>query len=250
MDKLTNFHTPATRDGVIFLFGKVEEELNIYVEDVRAAFPACLAKRYTGSGWEKVRIEFEYRSGDFKKKGLDPAGCDIIICWENNWPDCALEVIELEDRLASLPDKPIIPPDADFESGLNKIFDNLKVNDNIRHLMQSIDRQIKDIDERIWAKATDECVVYYSPERPFLYAYPKPRLVNFQLFSGDETIEGVRYYRNENASSTWGYINLDYSSIQTTLNAVKESYFLAKEAVKGNERMGHFNAPPSPPVIF
>jgi hypothetical protein len=45
-------------------------------------------------------------------------------------------------------------------------------------------------------------------------------------------------------------VNLDYSTIQTTLAAIKESYFLAKEAVKGNERMGHFNAPPSPPVIF
>jgi hypothetical protein len=250
MDKLTNFRIPATRDGVIFLFGKVGEELSIYVEEIKVAFPICLARRYTGSGWEKVKIEFEYRSADFKKKGHDPAGCDIIVCWENNWPDCPLEVIELEDRLSSLPDETVTPPDADFESFLDTLFDSLKVNDNIRKLMKSIDRQIKDIDERIWAKATDECIVYYSPEKPFLYAYPKPKLVNFQLYSGDESIEGVRYYRNENASSTWGYINLDYGSIQTTLNAIKESFRLAKEAVKGNGRMGFFNAPPSPPIIL
>jgi hypothetical protein len=250
MDKLTNFRTPTTRDGVIFLFGKVGEELNIYVEEMRAAFPAGLARRYTGSGWEKVRIEFEYKSADFKKKGLDPAECDIIVCWENNWPDCPIEVIELEDRLASLPDKPVTPPDANFESFLDTLFDSLKVNDNIRRLMKSVDRQLKNIDARIWAKATDECIVYYSPERPFLYAYPKPKIINFQLFSGDESIEGVRYYEREGASAKWGYVNLDYSTIQTTLAAIKESYFLAKEAVKGNERMGHFNAPPSPPVIF
>ena len=241
---------PATRDGVIFLFGKMGEELNICVEEMRAAFPACLAKRYTGRGWEKVKIEFEYRSGDFKKKGLDLAGCDTIICWEHDWPDCPVEVIELEDRLASLPDKPVAPPDADFDSGLNNLFDSLKVNENIRHLMQSIDRQIKNTDGRIWAKATDDCVIYYSPERPFLYAYPKPKLVNFQLYSGGESIEGVRYYRADNASKTWGYINLDYSSIQTTLNAIKESFRMAKEAVKKNERMEHFNAPPSPPIIL
>lgn len=232
---------PTTRDSVIFLFGKVGEELSIYVEEMRAAFPTCLAKRYTGSGWEKVRIEFEYRSGDFKKRGIDPAGCDVIICWENNWPDCPVEVIEVEDRLASLPDTPVTPPDADFESGLKVLFANLKVNENIRHLMQSIDRQIKDTDGRIWAKATDDCVIYYSPERPFLYAFPKPKIINFQLFNGDETIEGVRYYQNKNASSTWGYINLDYGSIQTTLNAIKESYRLAKEAMKNNQRMGYFN---------
>jgi hypothetical protein len=233
--------TPATRDGVIFLFGEAAEELALYVEEMRAAFPSCLARRFTGSGLGKVKIELEYRSADFKKKGYDPAGCDIIICWENNWPDCPIEVLELEDRLAELPDKPFAPPDADFESGLNKLFDRLKVNDNIRHLMTSIDRQLKDIDERIWAKATDECVVYYLPERPFLYAYPKPKLVNFQLYSGDESIEGVRYYQSDSASKTWGYINLDYGSIQTTLNAIKESFRMAKEAVKKNERMGHFS---------
>jgi hypothetical protein len=154
MDKLTNFRTPTTRDGVIFLFGKVGEELNIYVEEMRAAFPAGLARRYTGSGWEKVRIEFEYKSADFKKKGLDPAECDIIVCWENNWPDCPIEVIELEDRLASLPDKPVTPPDANFESFLDTLFDSLKVNDNIRRLMKSVDRQLKNIDARIWMNAS------------------------------------------------------------------------------------------------
>ena len=249
MDTQNLFSTPTTRDGVIFLFGRVAEELNIYVEEMRAAFPVCLAKRYTGRGWEKVGIEFEYKSGDFKKKGHNPAGCDILVCWEHDWPECPLEVIELEDRIKSLPDKPTAPPDADFESALEALFDSLKVNENIRKLMRSIDRQIKDIDEGIWAKVTPTGVIYYSPERPFIYAYPKPKIVNFQLFSGDETIEGIRYNK-ENSSSTWGYINLDYGSIQTTLNAVRESYHLTKEAVKKNERMGDFNAPPSPPIIL
>ena len=32
----------------------------------------------------------------------DPAACDLIVCWEHNWPECPLEVIELRsvvDRL-------------------------------------------------------------------------------------------------------------------------------------------------------
>ena len=26
----------------------------------------------------------------------DPAKADIIVCWEHNWPECPLEVIELK----------------------------------------------------------------------------------------------------------------------------------------------------------
>jgi hypothetical protein len=25
----------------------------------------------------------------------DPKGCDLIVCWEHNWPECPLEVLEL-----------------------------------------------------------------------------------------------------------------------------------------------------------
>jgi hypothetical protein len=27
--------------------------------------------------------------------GHDPAGCDLIVCWQHDWPDSPLEVIEL-----------------------------------------------------------------------------------------------------------------------------------------------------------
>jgi hypothetical protein len=235
------FHTnPTTRDGVIFLFSRVAEELNIYIEEMSASFPTGRGRRYTGFGWEKVNIEFVYRSSEFTRKGYNTAACNIIICWEHDWNACPLEVIELADRLTSLPAESLILPDAAFEPSLVTLFDKLKVNENIRRLMQGIDRQIKETDGRIWAKVKNECIVYYSPERPFLYAFPKPKLVNFQLYSGGETIEGVRYYADASPTSKWGYINLDYGSIQTTLNAVKESYVLAREAVRQNTQIGHF----------
>jgi len=49
----------------------------------------------------------------------------------------------------------------------------------------------KNTDGRNLGEATTIASFYYSPERPFLYAYPKPKLVNFQLYSGGESIEGV-----------------------------------------------------------
>jgi hypothetical protein len=63
----------------------------------------------------------------------------------------------------------------------------------LRRLFRSVDKQAKGLDNRIWAKATDECVIYYLPQLPFLYAYPKPKPVNVQLYSGGEPIEGARY---------------------------------------------------------
>lgn len=89
-------HTPVNEQGVVFLFGMVARELGYVVEIVRTSFPDCEAKRRVGKDrWEKIRIEFEYHSRNFISHGHDPDGCDVIVCWENNWEDCPIEVIEL-----------------------------------------------------------------------------------------------------------------------------------------------------------
>jgi len=91
-------HAPINEQGVVFLFGMVSYELGFLVEAVHAAFPDCEAKRCIDSRserWQRVRIEFEFRSRTFRDHGHDPAGCDLIICWEHNWPECPLEVVEL-----------------------------------------------------------------------------------------------------------------------------------------------------------
>jgi hypothetical protein len=47
------------------------------------------------------RIEFEYESRNFREHGHPPDGCDMIICWIHNWPECPanLEVIALKDEI-------------------------------------------------------------------------------------------------------------------------------------------------------
>ena len=45
---------------------------------------------------QPVKIELEYQSLNFLKHMHDVAGCDLIVCWEHNWPECPLEVIELK----------------------------------------------------------------------------------------------------------------------------------------------------------
>ncbi len=100
-------HAPINEQGVIFLFGMVCLELGFIVEAVQSGFPDCEAKRRIDSKkdhWERVRIEFEYRSSNFREHGHNPTKCDLIVCWEHDWKDCPIEVIELKKVLSELED--------------------------------------------------------------------------------------------------------------------------------------------------
>jgi len=96
-------HEPVNEQGVVFLFGMVARELGYLVEAVQPGFPDCEAKRQVAAGkWQRVLIEFEFESRNFDH---DPDGCDVIVCWHDNWPDRPqnLEVLELSKRIKSLP---------------------------------------------------------------------------------------------------------------------------------------------------
>jgi hypothetical protein len=98
-------HAPINEQGVVFLFGMVAYELGFIVEAVHASYPDCEAKRRTdarGDRWQRVRIEFEFRSRTFMAHGHDASQCDLIVCWEHDWPDCPLEVVELRKVLDEL----------------------------------------------------------------------------------------------------------------------------------------------------
>lgn len=98
-------HEPVNESGVVFLFGVVARELGFLVEALQAGYPDCEAKRQVGPGkWQRVRIEFEYESRNFRDHGHQPAGCDMIVCWRHNWPDCPehIEVLALADAIRTL----------------------------------------------------------------------------------------------------------------------------------------------------
>jgi hypothetical protein len=74
---------PVNEQGVVFLFGMVAYELGFIVEAVHAAYPDCDAKRCIDTRnqrWQRVRIEFEFKSRTFRDDGHDPKGCDLIVC--------------------------------------------------------------------------------------------------------------------------------------------------------------------------
>ncbi len=88
---------PTNEGGVISLFGAMSASLGFMILKVQTEFPDCEAIRVAGKDRNRpVKIEFEYESRNFLRHMHDPAKCDIIVCWEHNWPECPLEVIELK----------------------------------------------------------------------------------------------------------------------------------------------------------
>jgi len=90
---------PVNEQGVVYLFSKVAEDLGFRVEEIRTSYPDCVARRFAGRGWRRVRVEFEFASRNFLFHRHDPTVCDIIVCWIHDWPECPLEVIELRSLL-------------------------------------------------------------------------------------------------------------------------------------------------------
>jgi hypothetical protein len=94
---------PTNEFGVLFLFGTIADRLGFLVLRVQAEFPDIEALRMVGRDkLQRVRIELEQESRNFMKHGHDPNGCDLIVCWEHNWEECPLEVIELRKEIAKI----------------------------------------------------------------------------------------------------------------------------------------------------
>jgi Homing endonuclease associated repeat len=88
---------PTNEAGVLYLFGAMSERLGFLVLLVQAGFPDCEAMRVVAENrLQRLKVEVEYQSRNFLKHMHDVAGCDLIVCWEHNWPECPLEVIELK----------------------------------------------------------------------------------------------------------------------------------------------------------
>ncbi|HKW75955.1 MAG TPA: hypothetical protein VJN64_10570 [Terriglobales bacterium] len=88
---------PVNEMGVVFVFGLLAYSLGFIVTWMGTEFPDCEAFREVEPGrWQRVLIEFEFLSRNFLAHGHNPAECDLIVCWEHNWKECPLQVLELK----------------------------------------------------------------------------------------------------------------------------------------------------------
>jgi hypothetical protein len=100
-------HEPVNEHGVMVLFGMLARDLGFVIEAVQKEFPDCEAKREIVPGrWQRVLIEFEFESKNFREHGHPSDGCDVIVCWRHNWDNCPkdIEVVELSRVIQSLAD--------------------------------------------------------------------------------------------------------------------------------------------------
>jgi HNH endonuclease len=96
-------YAPVNENGVLVLFGALARDLGFSILQVQQGFPDIVAMREIEPGrWQRVRIEAEYLSRNFVGHMHSFSGCDLIVCWENNWPECPLEVIELKKVVEDL----------------------------------------------------------------------------------------------------------------------------------------------------
>ena len=105
----TNFlglrHEPMNEQGVVLLFGMLAKDLGYTIEAVQKGFPDCEAMRQIApERWQRVNIEFEFESRNFRDHGHPASGCDAIVCWRHNWDECPenIEVVELSSVIQSL----------------------------------------------------------------------------------------------------------------------------------------------------
>jgi predicted transport protein len=238
-------YSPMNENGVVFLFGKVAGDLYMYVEEIKPGFPDCVARRFSGKGWERVLIEFEYRSSHFKDHGHDPAGCDIIVCWEHDWLDCPIEVVELRDRIKGFPNEPILRPDLATETGPSVEHHLEKYPEKVRQLFEELDGQVQGISDEIWRKVMRRCagVTYYSPERVFVYVDFQKAGLKLSLFTRGENLPGIKSLATGTGTggAKWGQIQVrDEAQLAAALPILRQSHQLIRDAVKNNEPTGWY----------
>lgn len=245
--KLINFrglvYAPVNENGVIFLFGKVAADLNMYVETIRPGYPDCVAKRYIGKGkWEELRIEFEFRASDFVRHQHFPRDCDAIVCWINDWPDCPekIEIIELQETIPQLENRVMEEPDKVTELSEHNV-DDLFHGSSVRLLYDALHPQIMKIDNEIWRKVGERNITYYSPDRVFAYLKVQKQGLSLTVFTNGRSLKAVEPIEYERGGEKWGHLRVkSRTDLKPAIKALKASHERLVEAVRRGENTGWY----------
>jgi hypothetical protein len=185
----------------------------MYIEEIKPGFPDCVGRRFVGKGWERISIEFEFRSSNFVQHRHDPSKCDLIICWEHDWKDCPLEVIELKSEILELANNPVKRPGA-------------------------TEKQEKDIEKSL-AEIFNK--VSALPERAFVSLKINKTSIRVECFSRGLDILGTKV-TNDKFAPRWVVFTVKSDSdVEKAVNIIAESYKRIKEAISTGEPTGYFS---------
>lgn len=244
-------YSPVNEDGVIFLFGRVVDDLHMYIEEIKAGYPDCVARRYTGKGWERILIEFEYQSSNFKMHGHDPAECDIIVCWDHDWKNCPLEVIELRTEIESMDNKPIkhpttTGPSLQGKEALESLFATHKVAPVVQEWYNQIESGLRSWNEEIWPNIGKKYIGLYSPEKAFASFEARPTTIAVECFSRGELLKGTKV-SNVKSAPRWSRFTVKQASdVPLAIDILKESHARLRAAILAGEQTAYFSGGQKP----
>ena len=99
-------YAPTSEPGVVALFvhymTRLKKHNFVKIEFIRADFPdACVIEEKDGL-YSRKYVEFEYKASGFRTHVKNPKHniyhCDYVVCWENDYETCPIEVIALKDE--------------------------------------------------------------------------------------------------------------------------------------------------------
>ncbi|MSR71422.1 MAG: hypothetical protein EXS50_01980 [Candidatus Taylorbacteria bacterium] len=94
---------PINEQGVILVFTTIAYELGFRIEAIRSRFPDGQFIRKNNKGtFSKCFAEFEFKSSNYRLHKHPIKGCDLVICWEHDWKECPIEVLELKGLIPKL----------------------------------------------------------------------------------------------------------------------------------------------------
>jgi hypothetical protein len=239
-------YAPLNENGVIYLFGKVTEDLHMYVEEIKPGFPDCIARRFTGKGWERIRVEFELKSSHFAMHGHDPQDCDVIVCWEHDWKDSPIEVIELRSAIEDMENFPIKRPgttqdEPDFDKTMDALFDRAESQEEPRKWWAAIHKALQEHDAEIWLNIGRIYVGLYSPERSFASVKPTKTAIHFECFTRGQAMQGAKV-SSAKYSPRWGrFVVKQESQIELAIKSLIQAQTRLKEAIKAGERTSYYS---------
>jgi hypothetical protein len=229
--------------------GKAENSFRIcsscYTGVAKPGYPDCIGRRFVGKGWERVAIEFEYKSSNFKQHKHDPKGCDIIVCWENDWKDCPLEIIELKTEIQGMENYNVSRPEteglSDKNLTLENLFGNTNSNDHVKKWYTQIFEKLIEYNADIWAKFGKQYTGWYSPARSFVSVKPSSKSIKFECYSGGSTIDGA-IITNKRFAPNWSkfYVK-DDSDIEKAVKILIESHKRIENALATGKATGYFS---------
>lgn len=95
--------TPTNEMGVVALFIEFRKELGFpLIEVIRTRFPDAAVFGDSSKGYVRKYIEFEFKSSGYKAHLKSKRKCHYVVCWENDWRDCPVPVIELKKAIADI----------------------------------------------------------------------------------------------------------------------------------------------------